>query len=206
MPESFLSILAVCGTTILSQLSPGPDVFFVFRTSLAQGYKRGLVVAFGITIGAFIQSIVACTLGVYVLEQSWSQWVIYAAAAWLFYLAWKIFPRSHTAANELSANPVQKESILSLLLQGFLCNILNVKCMLFIMSLSADALRSHAALSWYVPALIGSLFAANLFGWCLWSSLLQFPPVRAAYLRHIRLIDEFFALILFVFGLLLLMT
>ncbi len=204
MSEIILSILSVCGMMVLSQISPGPDVFFVFRTSLAQGYKRGLAVAFGINIGAFIQGVVVCTLGAYVLEQRWSHWLIYAAAAWLTYLAWKIFPKPHSAAaGELSSLPAEKESIPSLLLQGFLCNIFNIKCLLFIMSLSANPLRSHATLSWYAPALVGSLFITNMLGWCLWSGLLQLPPLRAAYLRHIRFIDGFFALFLFVFALLL---
>ena len=31
--ESLLSLSVVCGLLVLSQLSPGPDVFFVFRTA-----------------------------------------------------------------------------------------------------------------------------------------------------------------------------
>lgn len=204
IPESILSILAVCSMMALSQLSPGPDVFFVFRTSLAQGYKRGLAVALGINTGVFVQGIIICTLGSYVLEQSWSRWIIYAAAAWLLYLAWKIFPKpNRAAAGELSDQQETKESIPRLLLQGFLCNIFNAKCYLFLAGLTAHALYAHASLSWYIPALLGSLFVTNMLGWCLWSGLLQLPPVRTTYLRHIRIIDAFFAAVLAAFAILL---
>ena len=205
MVESILSILAVCGTLALSQLSPGPDVIFVFRTSLAQGFRRGFAVALGINIGFLIQSIVACTIGVWVLEQSWSRWLIVGAARWLLYLAWKIFPKKASEALTLNTEKEQKEGCLSLVGQGFLCNILNPKCMLFILALSTDALRRHSGVNWYMPVLVASLFVASLAGWALWSGLLQWTPLRHAYLRHTRGVDAVFSFILAVFAILLLL-
>lgn len=205
MTESILSILAVCATLALSQLSPGPDVFFVFRTSLAQGFRRGVAVALGINLGFLIQSIIACTIGSWVLEQSWSHWLIFGAAAWLLYLAWKIFPKRSVKSIHLGTEQEEREGFLTLVGQGFLCNILNPKCMLFILALSTDALRSHSAISWYMPTLVGSLFLASLAGWTLWSGLLQWTPLRRAYLRHTRAVDTVFSVILAVFALLLLL-
>ncbi len=205
MAEAITSILLVCFTLVLSQLSPGPDVFLVFRTSLAQGFRRGFAVALGINLGFLIQSIAACTLGAWVLEQSWSRWLILGAACWLLFLAWRIFPKPGSSADiSLDSDAVARESYRSLILGGFLCNILNPKCMLFILSLTTDALRNHTALSWYLPTLIGSLFFASLGGWTLWSALLQWAPLRGAYLRHTRAVDAVFALILAAFAALLL--
>ncbi len=201
MTESVLSIVAVCATLALSQLSPGPDVFFVFRTSLAQGFRRGVVVAFGINLGFLIQSIVACTLGAWALEQSWSHWLVFGAALWLLYLAWKIFPKRPAADPQFETRELARESYLSLMVQGFLCNILNPKCMLFILALSTDALRRHASLEWYMPVLVGSLFVASMTGWILWSALLQWEPLRKAYQRHTRSVDMTFSIILAVFAL-----
>ena len=191
MAESMVSIITVCGTLALSQLSPGPDVFYVFRTSLAQGFRRGMAVAFGINMGFLIHSIVACTLG----------------ACWLLYLAWRIFPKfGATAQTNLEPGAATYEPILTLIRNGFLCNILNPKCMLFILALTTDALRNHASLEWYVPVLIVSLFLASLSGWALWSALLQWPPLRRAYLRHVHVVDGIFALILAAFAVLLIAT
>ncbi len=207
MAEGVVSLLIVCGTLVLSQLSPGPDVFYVFRTSLAQGFRRGMAVAFGINIGFLIQSIVACTLGAWVLQQSWSRWLIIGAACWLLYLAWRICPRfGPSKQTQLESVTPAREPVFSLIRNGFLCNILNPKCMLFILSLTTDALRNHASLKWYVPALIGSLFVASIGGWALWSGLLQWTPLRAAYLRYIRAVDAVFALILAVFAVLLIVN
>ena len=205
MDESITSIIVVCATLAISQLSPGPDVFYVFRTSLTQGFRRGMAVAFGINMGFLIQSIVACTLGAWVLEQSWSSWLIVGAACWLLYLAWRICPRGTTSSElQLQTDGHDREPVLSLIRNGFLCNILNPKCMLFILSLTTDSLRNHAGLNWYVPVLIASLFVASLLGWGLWSGFLQWAPLRRAYLSHTRTVDLVFALILAAFAVLLL--
>lgn len=204
MTEAVWSLVVVCGLLVLSQLSPGPDVFFVFRTALAQGFRRGVAVGAGISLGFFIQAVVACTAGAWVMAQSWSVYMLWAAAAWLIYLAYKIFPWRRGKEVELSEEGQGRQRCLVLLGQGFLCNILNPKCMLFILTLSAGPLKAHAGLAWYAPVLMVALTMAGLLGWCLWSALLQWGPVRGCYARHTNGIDAVFALLLFAFALLLL--
>ena len=58
--------------------------------------------------------------------------------------------------------------------------------------------------SWYTPALVLGLQVASFGGWVLWSTLLQWAPIRNAYLRHTRGIDTLFAILLAIFALLLL--
>ncbi len=204
MTEAVWSLVVVCGLLVLSQLSPGPDVFFVFRTALAQGFRRGVAVGAGISLGFFIQAVVACTAGAWVMAQSWSVYMLWAAAAWLIYLAYKIFPWRRGKEVELSEEGQGRQRCLVLLGQGFLCNILNPKCMLFILTLSAGPLKAHAGLAWYAPVLMVALTMAGLLGWCLWSALLQWGAVRGCYARHTNGIDAVFALLLFAFALLLL--
>lgn len=204
MAEAVWSILVVCGLLVFSQLSPGPDVFFVFRTALAQGFRRGVAVGAGISLGFFIQTVVACTVGAWVMAQSWSEYMLWAAAAWLLYLAYKIFPWRRGGAVNLAQEGKPQQSSVVLFWQGFLCNILNPKCMLFILTLSAGPLRAHAALVWYAPVLMVALTLAGLLGWCLWSALLQWGPVRGCYVRHTNAIDALFALLLVIVALLLL--
>ncbi|MBQ9095725.1 MAG: LysE family transporter [Akkermansia sp.] len=204
MMEALLSMLVVCGLLVLSQLSPGPDVFFVFRTALAQGFRAGVAVGAGISLGFFIQAAVACTAGAWVMQQSWSTYMRWAAAAWLLYLAWKIFPKHWQAAELDLQQKEQGASCRTLLWQGFLCNILNPKCMLFILTLSAGALQAHAAMPWYAPVLMLALTLSGLLGWVLWSALLQWQPVQGAYRRHTTLIDAVFSVLLAVFAVLLL--
>lgn len=206
MAEAIWSLVVVCGLLMLSQLSPGPDVFFVFRTALAQGFRRGVSVGAGISLGFFIQAVVACTAGAWVMSQSWSQYMLWAAAAWLLYLAWMIFPfRRKGEEVDLSQKESGLQSCSLLLWQGFLCNILNPKCMLFILTLSAGPLQSHAALAWYAPVLMVALTLAGLLGWCLWSALLQWGPLRRCYVRHANGIDAVFSVLLAIFAALLLL-
>lgn len=202
--EALLSLSVVCGLLVLSQLSPGPDVFFVFRTALAQGFRAGVAVGAGISLGFFIQAAVACTAGAWVMQQSWSTYMLWAAAAWLLYLAWKIFPKHWQAAELDLQQKEQGASCRTLLWQGFLCNILNPKCMLFILTLSAGPLQAHAAMPWYAPVLMLALTLSGLLGWVLWSALLQWQPVQGAYRRHTTLIDAVFSVLLAVFAVLLL--
>ena len=202
--EALLSMLVVCGLLVLSQLSPGPDVFFVFRTALAQGFRAGVAVGAGISLGFFIQAAVACTAGAWVMQQSWSTYMLWAAAAWLLYLAWKIFPKHWQAAELDLQQKEQGASCRTLLWQGFLCNILNPKCMLFILTLSAGPLQAHAAMPWYAPVLMLALTLSGLLGWVLWSALLQWQPVQGAYRRHTTLIDAVFSVLLAVFAVLML--
>ncbi len=206
MTEALISLLSVSLLLVISQLSPGPDVFFVFRTALAGGFRRGAAVGAGISAGSCIQAAVVCTLGVWVMQQDWAQWVLYAATAWLLYLAWRIFPRRGAAGQgvELEA-PTETAGALRLFGRGFLCNILNPKCMLFFGGLSAAPLEAYAArFSWFAAALVLCLTLAGLLGWILWSALLQWGPIKGFYLRHVRAIDALFSILLAVFALLLL--
>ena len=206
MIEAIRSIVVVCGLLLISQLSPGPDVFFVFRTALAQGFRRGSAVGAGISLGFFIQSVVACTAGVWVMNQSWSGYMLWAAAAWLLYLAWKILPFRRTEQEiDLGSSGLRRQSCSALFWQGFLCNILNPKCMLFILTLSAGPLREYGRAAWYAPALMVALTLAGLVGWCLWSALLQWEPLQRGYVRHTNAIDAIFSLLLAMFALLLLL-
>lgn len=203
--EAIWSIVPVCGTLVLSQLSPGPDVFYVFRTALAQGFRRGVAVGFGINLGFLIQSILVCTVGAWFMEKGYGRYILPFAAAWLLYLAWKIFPhRWGQQEDALGSSAAAPEPYSTLVRNGFLCNILNPKCMIFVLGITSGALRSHAALSWYVPVLVAALYMASLAGWVLWSALLQWPCLRRFYVRHVQYIDAAFAIILAVLAVLLL--
>ncbi len=205
MMDALFSLATICGLLIFSQLSPGPDVFFVFRTALAQGWRAGAAVGAGISLGFFIQALVVAFCGSWVMQQPWAQWVLYAAAAWLLYLAWKIFPKKWAAsAVELEAG-LGKESLGALLRQGFLCNILNPKCTLFICGLALGPLAAYGeAFAWFAPAVVLGLTLSGQLGWVTWSLLLQWAPLRGLYLRHTTAIDALFAALLALFALLLL--
>ena len=207
MSSALLSLLLVSLFLVLSQLSPGPDVFFVFRTALARGFRGGAAVSSGINAGFCIQTLVVCSAGQWVMQQSWSRWVLLAAACWLLYLAYKIFPRRKTGEVSLGDSAEEdRVSLWRLAGQGFLCNILNPKCGLFIAGIALGPLNTYgAAFAWYTPALVAALVLSSQLGWMFWSALLQWQPIRGFYLRHTRPIDSAFSLLLALFAILLLL-
>ena len=206
MTEAIWSLIALGGLLIFSQLSPGPDVIFVFRTALARGFRGGVAAGTGISLGFAIQATVACTLGAWFMQHSICTYLLWAAAAWLLYLAWKIFPKCSTDEELQLQEDGTLTSCPTLLWQGFLCNILNPKCTLFILTLSAGPIKTHGSIPWYTAALIIAFTAACWLGWALWSALLQWAPLRRQYLRHTKGIDAVFSLLLAGFAVLLLTT
>lgn len=204
MIEASLSILSVCALLVLSQLSPGPDLFLVVHTAVSRSFRSACMVVTGITAGFAIQTVLVCTVGTQIMDEPWSRWLLVAAALWLLYLAWKIFPRKFGAV-EIDATPQVKPGAGALFLQGFLCNILNVKCLLFISGLSLGPISLHGdSIPWFTPALAIGLILSSQFGWMLWSRLLQRHPIRAFYLRHAPAIDATFAVLLAAFAILIL--
>ena len=202
--DAALTILSACALLVLSQLSPGPDLFLVVHTAMSRSLRAAFRVVSGITAGFAIQTALVCTVGTRVMEQEWSRWLPVAAALWLFYLAWKIFPRKFGGV-EMESTAQAKPGTAALFLQGFLCNVLNAKCLLFICALSLGPIGTHGAEHpWFTPALAVGLVLSSQFGWMLWSWLLHRRPVRAFYLRHAPVIDAAFAVLLAAFAVLLL--
>lgn len=205
MVEALASLVGLFGLLLLSQLSPGPDIFFVFRTALAQGFRAGSAVGSGIATGFLIQAILVVTVGGWLMAQPWSRYVLYAAVLWLVYLAWRIFPRRRVQVEQSALETSVRETLPVLFGQGLLCNILNPKCTLFICGLSLGQLQQFGnAFAWYAPALVLVLSLSCLTGWVAWSALLQWNPVRWFYLRHTTGIDALFSVLLVVFALFLL--
>ena len=204
MMEALFSLVALFGLLLVSQLSPGPDVFFVFRVALAQGFRAGAVVGCGIAAGFLIQAVLVAWGGGWLMAQPWSRWVLYAATGWLLYLAWRIFPRRRVQVQQGALETAARETLTVLFMRGFLCNILNLKCTLFICGLSLAPLEQFGSVyGWYAPALVLVLSGACLVGWVMWSALLQWAPVRGFYLRHTTGIDALFAVMLAMFAILL---
>ncbi len=201
MMEALASLAGLFGLLLLSQLSPGPDIFFVFRTALAQGFRAGSSVGCGIAAGFLIQSVLVVSVGGWLMAQPWSEYVLYAAVLWLLYLAWRIFPRRRVQVEQGTLETEACESLPALFGQGFLCNILNPKCTLFICGLSLPALQQFGGdYGWYAPALVLVLSASCLLGWVTWSALMQCRLVRTVYLRHTTVIDAAFSVLLAVFA------
>lgn len=192
--------LTIVWLLILSELSPGPDMTYVFRSALAKGFYAGVTAGAGICTGFVVHVAIVCALGTAVNESPYKTPVMWAAGAWLLYLAWKIFPKKrHDAAAGASLEGGAGQSLATIYREALLCNILNPKATLFVAGLAIPALGSHPE-AWYPWVLGGMMVLGAFLGWCLWSALLQFPPLRRAYVRAMRPVDAVFAVALAAFA------
>ncbi|EHR1163228.1 LysE family transporter [Vibrio parahaemolyticus] len=145
--------LALLGVLVV--ISPGTDFVLVLRNSLNQGREAGVYSAIGISMAISIH-IAYSMLGIsYLISQN----------EWLFnlvrYLGIKGIFSSQPASN--SETIQQSEySMWHFFMQGFLCNLLNPKTMLFFLSIfsqviSPDSSQQHIALFYgiYMIALHG---------------------------------------------------
>jgi len=175
--------LAVLGLLIV--ISPGADFVLVLKNSVNQGRQAGIWTAIGVSLAICVH-ISYSMFGIsYLISQNEQLFdmIRYAGAAYLIYLGLKGIL---SADNKLAPMKGAKQitSVWRYLAQGFLCNVLNPKTMLFFLSIfsqviSPDAENQHVALGYglYMIVLHGLWFGvvAMLFT----SSTLQKHLLRA---------------------------
>ena len=123
-------LLALAGAFLL----PGPDMALVLATGAARGVATALVTALGIA-GARAVHVALSGAGLAALMVTHPQalqWVKWAGAAYLLYLALRLLQSAlptKTAPEE--AAPATAHSARASLVRGFLTNLLNPKALLF---------------------------------------------------------------------------
>lgn len=145
----YVELLAVCTITVLAVISPGPDFAFTVKTSMANGRLAGYKVALGIGLGISVH--VAYTLLGFGLLLKNNTFVLdfirYAGAAYLIWLglsAWLPKRKERREAANIIGDDCrrQRRYLSSPILQGFLCNALNPKTMLFIVALFSQVISA----------------------------------------------------------------
>ncbi|MEC4728121.1 LysE family translocator [Shewanella sp. D64] len=134
--------LAVLG--ILIVMSPGADFVLVLRNSLNQGRRIGLWTAIGVSLAITVH-ISYSMLGIgYLISQNELLFTLirYAGAGYLIYLG-IIGLLSSNQAIDTSSSSSKQSTALSAMTQGFLCNLLNPKTMLFFLSIFSQLLGSE---------------------------------------------------------------
>ncbi|OYO32565.1 transporter [Janthinobacterium sp. PC23-8] len=123
-------LLALAGAFLL----PGPDMALVLATGAARGVATALVTALGIA-GARAMHVVLSGAGLAALMVTHPQalqWVKWAGAAYLFYLAARLLQAAlSTQPAQASVAPATAHSACASFVRGLLTNLLNPKALLF---------------------------------------------------------------------------
>ena len=123
-------LLALAGAFLL----PGPDMALVLATGAARGVATALVTAVGIA-GARAVHVALSGAGLAALMVTHPQalqWVKWAGAAYLLYLALRLLQSALSSkTTQDAAAPATAQGTRASLVRGFLTNLLNPKALLF---------------------------------------------------------------------------
>jgi threonine/homoserine/homoserine lactone efflux protein len=152
------TLVLFLASTLVLNVSPGPDVLFVLANSAQHGTRGGILATFGVSTGLVVHTF-AATAGLAALLAA-TPWALNAVRflgagylLWLGISAW----RSSSIVTEATV-PADAWAILR---RGFLTNVLNPKVALFFLAFLpqfADPKRGAVAVQ---VAVLGALFVAS---------------------------------------------
>ncbi len=208
---------------VLLNLTPGPDVLYIVNQSLRGGVQRGLVAAWGITVGCFVH-VAAAALGLgAVLTTSADAFnlIKWIGAAYLLWMGGRLLWRTCQAAGEeVTAQPVavagqpsdapsqETSSLWAVFFGAFATNALNPKVALFFLAFVPQFIPAQASDPAWAFVLVGCLFNLNSWLVCMgWAVAASWLARRGQWLqRGMRHLDRLTGLLFVGFGLKLALT
>nr|WP_274704464.1 LysE family translocator [Salinimicrobium profundisediminis] len=145
-------------------LSPGPDIIYVLVQGMTNGKKHGIVTALGLVSGIIVHtSLVAFGISA-IIKQSENLFLMIRllGAAYLFYLAWKVYKSDSTITVKAPAAE-QKKELAALFKRGFLMNVLNPKVAIFFLAFFPGFLWDPQGNTVYQFYVLGFLFMLQAF-------------------------------------------
>lgn len=152
-------------TSLVVVLIPGTGVLYTVASGLFIGKRASLYAAVGCTFG-IVPSLLACVFGLAAIFHTSVlafQFVKYLGAAYLLYLAWSMWRASSPLAIENDQGDMSPKSIM---MKGFLINILNPKLSIFFLAFLPQFVSSSAAqplLSMFTLGLVFMLMTFLVF-------------------------------------------
>lgn len=128
------SLLAYSAALAIAAAIPGPGVVALVARSLGSGFRHGLALLAGLVLGDLVYLTAAC-FGLALLAEAFGEVFVlirYGAAAYLAYLAWKLW-RSAGAAARIEAMAAERAS--ASFSAGFLVTLSNPKTIFFYLAL-----------------------------------------------------------------------
>jgi RhtB (resistance to homoserine/threonine) family protein len=169
----FSKIATVAFISLLGAISPGPDFAIVTKNCLSAGtFRAGFLTSLGVT-AAILVHVTYCLFGLaIVIEESPAFFHIlkYLGAAYLFYLGIILLKEniSPEGSPKIASTQIKKKH--APFLSGFLCNLLNPKCTLFVLSLFTQFVDPN--MNVLGKFMIGGVFAVIVFVWFVFLSYL----------------------------------
>jgi len=199
MTVDSLTVLAtVC---FFAMASPGPDFIVITRNALSCSLREALATSFGVVCGCLLHA-TYCIAGLaLIISQSIVLFsaVKLAGAAYLIVLGYRGL-RSASPSAELGKSACPRDlGAFRAFMEGFLCNALNPKCAVFLLSLFTQFITVDASLA--ARGTVAAVFVIeSLIYWPLLVLLLQGGNMRRFFSRWQQSIDRICGALLITLG------
>lgn len=196
---AFLTITVII---MLAAISPGPDFVIVVRNALMHDRKSGIFTALGVSCSLLIHASY-CILGlaIVIAQSLWLFSVIkYLGAAYLIYIGSKSLLNkdpSYYFKENIHKSPMGVGKSFT---QGFLCNLLNPKAIMFILAFFTLIISPSS--SWLEQIGYGIEIALIHFIWFSWLAIMiSHERIKASLSRIQHYVIKAMGIALIGFGL-----
>ena len=172
-------------TGVLLNLTPGQDTFYILGRSVAEGTRKGVASALGITVGSLLHTAMAALGLSAILAASASAFTVVKllGAAYLIYLGARMLLSAKPA--EPAMPELQRAGALNAFRDGVLTNVLNPKVVLFFLALMPQFIDPSSTTKVGAFIALGLTFVATGTVWCLILAI-SAGKLRGFFLRHPR--------------------
>ncbi len=143
-------------TSVTLTLFPGPDIMYVISTSLAKGWRKGILLSLGLCSGLVVHTLIV-VLGLGNIMQAFPQAIRVIelfGASYLLFIAYRLLKNS----NQIEGTSSKKEISERLFFTGLLMNLSNPKVTLFFISFFPGFIFSEFLSYEFQFLILGAIF------------------------------------------------
>jgi len=190
--------LVIATAHAVAVMGPGPDFAIVTKYALKYGKRIGVATAAGVGLAIMLHVSYALLGFTLIISKSPVLYSIvkYAGAAYLLYLAYQSFKSKPNKKVEISDKAIVLDTIKAkhAFFTGFLTNVLNVKAMLFFLTLFTAAVSTSTPASQQL--IYGIWMSLATFAWFAFvANVFGNQRVKNAFMKKAHIIDYVMGLI-----------
>ncbi|CAM3129819.1 LysE family translocator [Vibrio rarus] len=204
--SEFHVLVTLAGIHFIALMSPGPDFALVVQNSTRYGRQTGIAIAFGLSIGILIHSILSLTGISYLVHSHPGLFFVLQlmGGSYLLYLGISGFKGiiqhiRFPSANQKSGADFTISSKKHAFTRGLTTNLLNPKALVFFISLMSTLVPASMSLQGKLTALF-ILWSLALFWFCSLAWALSTQRVQRALTRLSIYIDGVCCLLFSIIG------
>ncbi|MBL9074769.1 LysE family transporter [Tabrizicola sp.] len=197
---SLAAFLAFAGLVLFAVVSPGPAVLMSARTGLTEGFRTGVMLAFGIASGAVFWAL-AAMFGLHLIFDAAPSllWALkIGGAAYLMWMAWHLWRDAKKPFVAEDSRPVPRSPFMAFRL-GLWTNLANPKAVVMYSSIFLGTI-SPGTPTWVLACLILLILIMETAWNSLVARIFSMERTRAAYISLKSVIDRCFGAALALLG------